>query len=318
MQARHVSSPSGLSRWRPLLAVFTLVLAAGWATNAAAVEPEMARERGQGHTSRGDLGSMSAIVRAPATLHLRSRYDAGGDFSFGADKLRRFHVAALDSQTGPLAAGVIFGREVARPTVREDDLPGWKEPGEQFDDLSDARMRVGGGVGFSVLNRTVGFGGSVEWNQRTNGFEESESALSGGASIAAHLGDQVVLSVNGERLIPTNLWFAPTQLSSGFRWESSPAAALSADIVADLTSHDSVELGFGVGAAFTAADLVPIRMGFARDAATLEDRITAGVGVANPQADFSYAFEMPVGNSVDPSSSGIAQSQHTIALVLSF
>ena len=286
--------------------------------SAAAVEPEMARERGQGHTSRGDLGSMSAILRAPATLHLRSRYDAGADFTMGADKLRRFHVAALDSQTGPVAAGVSFGREVSRPTVREEDLPGWKQPGETFDDLRDARMRAGVGAGFSLLNRTLGIGASVEWNQRTNGFEESKSAVSGGASLAAHLGKQVVLSLNGERLIPTNLWFAPTQLSGGFRWEPSPMAALAADVVTDLTSHDTPEVGFGVGGAVTAAEVVPLRVGFARDAATLDDHFTAGIGATNPQADLSYAFELPVGDSVDADSSAISQAKHTIALIVSF
>ncbi|HCH66376.1 MAG: hypothetical protein CL927_05310 [Deltaproteobacteria bacterium] len=285
---------------------------------SAAVEPEMARERSQGHTSRGDLGSLSAILRAPATLHLRSRYDAGADFSMGPDRLRRFHVAALDSQTGPVAAGLSFGREVSRPTVRTEDLPGWKRPDQKFNDLRDAQIRLGGGMGFSVLNRTLGFGGSVEWNQRTNGFDESESAVSGGASIAAYLGEQVVLSVTGERLIPTGLWFAPTQIGSGFRWQASPAAALSADVVTDLTSHASAEVGFGVGASFMAGDLVPLRMGFARDAATLDDRLTAGVGVANRQAEFSYAFELPVGASVEADTAGIAQAEHTIALVLSF
>ena len=236
----------------------------------------------------------------------------------GPDRLRRFHVAALDSQTGPVAAGISFGREAARPTVREEDLPGWKKPSETFDDLRDARMRLGGGVGFSVLNRSLGFGGSVEWNQRTNGFEQSESAISGGASIAAYLGEQVVLSVNGERLIPTGLWFAPTQISSGFRWQASPAAALCADVVTDLTSHANPEVGFGVGAAFLAGDTVPLRMGFARDAATLDDRLTAGLGVTNQQAEFSYAFELPVGSSVDPNTANILQAEHTVALVLSF
>jgi hypothetical protein len=312
MKARHPRSSSFVG---PL---FAAALAGAFGSPALAVEPEMARERGQGHTSRGDLGSMAAILRAPATLHLRSRYDAGADFSLGDDRMRRFHVAALDSQTGPVAAGVSFGREVSRPVVREDDLPGWKTPDSTFTELQDSQMRAGGGVGFSLLNRTLGLGASFEWNQRTNGFDESESAFSGGASIAAHLGDQVVLSVNGERLIPTNLWFAPTQVSGGFRWESSPAAALCADIVTDLTSHDTVEVGFGVGAAFTAGNLVPIRMGFARDASTLEDRLTAGIGVANEQADFSYAFELPVGSSVDAGSAGIVQAEHTIALVLSF
>ena len=285
---------------------------------AGAVEPEMARERAQGHTSRGDLGSLSAIMRAPATLPMRTRYDAGADFSIGPDKLRRFHVAAMDSQTGPLAAGVVFGREVARPTVRSEDLPGWKEPGETFNDLRDARMRIGGGFGFAVLQRTLGFGGTVEWNHRTNGFDESVSKLSGGASMAAYLGKSLVLSINGERLIPTNLWFAPTQISGGFRWEPSPLAALSADIVTDLTSHAQAEVGFGVGASFRASDIVPIRVGFARDAATLADRFTAGTGVGNDQAELAYAFELPVGVPDDSDTRAIAQAEHTIALVLSF
>jgi len=285
---------------------------------ASAVETEMARERAQGHTSRGDLGSLSVIMRAPATLPFRTRYDAGADFSIGPDNLRRVHAAAMDSQTGPLAAGLVFGREVSRPTVRSEDLPGWKEPGETFDDLRDATMRVGGGFGFAVLQRTLGFGGTVEWNHRTNGFDESVAKLSGGVSMAAYLGRSVVLSLNGERLIPTNLWFAPTQISGGFRWEPSPMASLSADVVTDLTSHANPEVGFGVGTAFRASDIVPIRLGFARDAATLDDRLTAGLGVGNEQAELFYAFELPVGDAVDDDSSNISQAEHTIALVLSF
>jgi hypothetical protein len=248
---------------------------------------------------------------------MRTRYDAGADFSIGPDKLRRFHVAAMDSQTGPLAAGVVFGREVSRPTVRSEDLPGWKEPGEAFNDLRDARMRVGGGFGFAVLQRTLGFGGTAEWNQRTNGFDESVSGFSGGASVAAYLGQTLVLSVNGERLIPTNLWFAPTQISGGFRWEPSSLAALSADLVTDLTSHAKTEVGFGVGASFRASDIVPIRVGFARDAATLEERFTAGTGVGNQQAELAYAFELPVGDG-DEEDTSITRAEHTIALVLSF
>lgn len=283
------------------------------ASTASAVEPELAREQSQGFTSRGDLGSLAAILRAPATLHLRSRYDAGVDFSLGADNLRRFHVAAMDSQTGPVAAGLVFGREVSTPDPRPEDTPGWKRPNTNLARLPDARMRVGGGVGFSVLDRQLGFGASVEWNHRTNGFDDSVGKASAGASIAAHLGRTVVLSLNGERLIPTGLWFAPTQVSGGFRWEASPLAALAADVVTDLTSHAQPEVGYGVGAAFRAADIVPIRVGFSRDAATLVDRATAGIGVGNQQAELSYALMVPVG-----AQGGITQADHTLALTASF
>lgn len=293
-----------------------LCVALAWASTvssqALAVSPELARERGAGHTSRGDLNSLTAILTAPATLHLRSRYDAGADFSIGPDKLRRFHVAAVDSQTGPLAAGVVFGRETSRPTVRTEDLPGWKPPGEAFDDLRDARMRAGGGLGFSVLNRTLGFGASVEWNQRTNGFEDTTSALSGGASMAAHLGESVVLSVNGERLIPTGLFFAPTLVTGGFRWSAGEMAALAADVVTDFTSQADPTVGFGVGADFRVAPIVPLRVGFFRDAASQSDSLTAGIGVGNEQGSLDYAFEQPLGGA------GITSAEHTIALVLSF
>ena len=69
---------------------------------------------------------------------LNARSSQGPISVLGPDRLRRFHVAALDSQTGPVAAGISFGREVARPTVRQDDLPGWKRPNETFNDSSYA------------------------------------------------------------------------------------------------------------------------------------------------------------------------------------
>lgn len=280
--------PAGL----PASALLSLAGGLLFAPAARAAAPEQAAEQGAGLASRADLDSMAAIVTAPATLHLRPRFDVAGSFAIGTGNARVWQAAAVDSETGPIALGVIFSRASEEDEVRVEDLPGWTVTGKDLGEKRETRQRVGGAFATSFLDRTIGVGASLAWLYRNDGFDRTESAIGVGASVGAHVARQVVLSVTGDNLVPTGLWFAPTTLASGLRLDASEAAALQGDVILDFTSlEDALAIGARVGAEFTVGGMVPLRVGWARFGALDENRLTAGIGVGNDQAALDYAFQ---------------------------
>lgn len=259
---------------------------------ALAASPELAAEQGAGLASRGDLDSMAAIATAPGILHLRPRFDVAGSFALGTGLSRSWQLAAVDSETGPVALGVLFSRASELDEPRSEDLPGWTVAGTEIGEQREVRQRLGGAVSTSVLDRTLGLGMSAAWLYRKDGFDRTEGAVGLGASVGAHVARQLVISVTGDNLIPTGLWFAPTTLAPALRFDANDVAALQGDLILDFTSLESqVAIGARVGAEFTVGGMVPLRVGWARFGALEENRLTAGIGVGNDQAAFDYGFQ---------------------------
>lgn len=277
---------------RQLLQVLVLGASVSAPGLALAADSEMAAELGAGGASRADLGSLAAIATAPGILHLRPRFDLGGGFAYGTGNARKWQVAATDSQTGPVALGVMFSRTSEESEVRDEDLPGWKEEDLVIGERREIRQRVGGAIATSFLNRTIGVGASLAYLYRKDGFDRTDGAIGVGASAGLRAGEQFVLSVTGDNLLPTGLWFAPTTFATGARLDVSPAAALQGDLILDFTSlANEVAIGARVGAEFTVGGIVPLRVGWARFGALDENRLTAGIGVGNEQAAVDYAFQ---------------------------
>ncbi len=321
LPARRRGPRSGPHRSRARWSAWGALAVAVIGAPASASDPELAREVGGGGASRADLGSLSAAATAPALLPLRPRYDVGGGIRFGPDSGITWQAAAVDSQTGPVALGLLVSRTTEVTQVREDDLPGWRETDTPIGERRDARTRLGGALAISALERQLGFGASVTWHHRTDGFDRSEGRVTAGASVAAHLGQQLVVSVNGENLIPTGLWFAPTLGTAGLRWAPAEVAALQGDLILDFSSRPGeVAAGARVGVEAIAGRVVPLRLGWAHLEAVEsldgdpEDRLTAGIGVGNAQAALDYGFQAGLDGGDDE---GLRQ-WHAVSLRLSF
>ena len=94
--------------------------------------------------SRANLDSFESIRYASSTLALLSRYQigVGADLKSGLDW--QAEAAALDSNTGPVALGLLFQYSSGEEVIAGDALPGWRLP---EDDLIEDQTDVLFGAG---------------------------------------------------------------------------------------------------------------------------------------------------------------------------
>lgn len=285
-----------------------------WAPAAAFADPLMANDLAMGGAHRANPTSLATLLDAPATLGLAERYDLGAGFRLGPDAERALQLAALDSRTSRVSAGVSWTRVAHESGLQASDLPGWVLPDAEIEE-KEVRHRVGAGVAFPMLNRQLSAGLAGWYDHR--GTPDGEPDVGGNitASFAAKVAkDVVVASVQASNLLPWRLYYAPLDLSAGLRVQSPGIAALEGNVVAPLGDTEHV-LGYNLGAEVIAAEVVPLRAGFERDPESGGHRATGGVGVKGDRGALEYGARFWVG--ADRPDEGLA-SWHAVSLRLFF
>ncbi len=284
------------------------------APRVARADPLMANDLAMGGAHRANPYSLATLLDAPATLGLTERYDLGAGFRIGPDKQRALQVAALDSRTSRVSAGITWTRMAHENGLQTADLPGWVLPDTVIEER-EVRHRVGAGVALPLLNRQLAFGVAGWYDHRATPDGEAGPGGNVTASVATKLAqDAVVLSVQSSNLLPWRLYYAPLDVSAGLRLQAKELAAVEANLVAPLGDTDHV-LGFNLGAQVVAAEVVPLRVGFERDSETGTDRVTGGVGVEGDRGALDYGARFWVGEGRPDE--GLA-SWHGISLRLFF
>lgn len=261
---------------------------------AAADEPVMANDLGMGGAHRANPRSLATMLDAPAMLGVVDRYDLGLSFAMGPTRERALQVAALDSRTSRVSAGVSWTRVSAESGLQAEDLPGWTVEGEVIEE-KEVRNRVGLGVALPFSNRALSLGMSGWYDHR--GTPDGDPTHGGNIAVSAAaklLEEHLLLSVQGANLLPWRLYYSPAQVTAGLRVQQPKIAALEANIIAPVGETDET-FGVQVGVELVAAEAVPLRVGYERATVDASDRVTAGVGVVGDRGGLDYGARFLLG-----------------------
>jgi hypothetical protein len=290
----HRRAAGPLGRWSPALLAL-LALGAAWAPSAAlADDPVMANDLGTGGAHRANPRSLATLLDAPAMLGVVDRYDLGLSFALGPDKERALQIAALDSRTSRVSAGVSWTRVAAESGLQTEDLPGWLVEGETVEE-KEVRNRVGLGVALPLANRRLGLGLSGWYDHRGTPDGDPNQGGNIAVSAAANLADEhLLMSVQGVNLLPWRMYYNPIQVTAGLRLQQPKLASIEANLVAPMGDTEE-ELGFQVGGELIASEVVPLRLGFERATADGSSRATTGIGVLGDRGAIDYGARFLLG-----------------------
>ena len=256
----------------------------------------MAVAQGMGHATRANLRDGGAAFTAPSTIWLSGAFDISGGARVGTGKSRLYQVSAHDAQTGPIALGIQWLRHDEDTTPAQADLPGWKRPGESFENPTNTTVfgaSLGGGGVHHLFSLAVG----ARYYTRTAPVTGNESEVNGVISMGGVVQDQLTLTLTAENLIPQDGFDgAPLGLGTGACWQPTDSFALAFDTLTDFESkEEGTAFSPMVGVEYRIGEIVPLRMGWTRDGVSGQGYATAGLGVSNDTAGLNYGARLEVG-----------------------
>ena len=267
-------------------------------------------------TGRGSPSSLDNVWYGSSVLALESRYDIHGSGFFTPDGWRGFEVAALDSRTSNLAMGLIYSfmHNPDMPMLNEE-LPGWELPGSGSDNPT-AAQHVAAGVAMSGdgdRRLSIGLHGGYFWRRAGRAGDGSGIRLGGSVSGRPH--ETVVLSLG--TTWPLLVYGArgyedQPRFDAGGRWQPVEGLSLLADATLPMDELDGVDLGLGTE--YIIAELVPVRVGWSRNAGDVRHSLGAGVGVKSEYLDLQYGLWIDLG----PSSEGLETPSHAATIAMEF
>jgi len=313
MHVRNALRPSPDSS-RPAFAIHSKVgavllglLASG---GAAASDAIMADALGQGGVTLADPDGLGIVTRAPAVMSLRARYDLAGSARIGPYTERTVQAAALDSRTGPVALGLAYLRRGNTPPTREDDLPGWQEPGASTTNPT-TEMVAGGGISGAWFQRSLGVGLSGVYVGETTELTEPVHRVEMGASVAGRVGESFVWSAMGENLLPGGAHFTPLRTGVGLRLMAPEVLGFELDGVLDLESADRPAAILRAGLDGRIQQKACVRGGFVYDGVNAGTEATLGLGVSGATGQLDYGIKVGLGGGVP---SGLMKSTHAVSV----
>lgn len=99
----------------------------------------------------------------------------------------------------------------------------------------------------------------------------------------------------GYNLVKTYSSLAPRMAGGSVALAPVESFSLGADVLVDLTTFEKSELIAGVGASYTAAEMIPLRLGYRRDSGRGLNQITAGAGYSKGRIAFEAAIRQDIG-----------------------
>jgi hypothetical protein len=290
-----------------LVAVFSCLVADGWALDSAVAT-------GFATAVRANPGEASVLESAPATMALGATYTVGITGGIASSDELGFRIEGMDSKTGKFSLGIAYVHDATNYATPDDDLPGWRTPSEDpsTDPTKHTNFAVGGAMGWA--DDRIAVGANVRRYSTKATYATDDVTWNVGLGVGSKLGEQVTLSLTGMNLVPDDA--TPFTMALAGRVAPSETASLELDLVGDFAS-DPDRPGFGVaaGGELYVHELVPLRAGFARDAATERSSIGVGLGAVGEGAGLQYGFHAAVGDG--PFQVWGTGTWHTLELVVS-
>lgn len=275
-----------------LLAFFCALSGSAWAGEA-----DTTALRGLAGAGMADGLELGSVRRAPAAMLLDVDYAAQVELGFG-DGLRPMGVMK-DTRTSNFGAGVLYTSEWADRAAEVDDLPGWLPADEELptDDSWSQTTRVSMGYGAGQL--IIPDGSSMREVRRfavgvSAVYERVDSSLSGltqavelDVGLAGRPTGLITVAATAHDLLPTGERLPSAEL--GVCWLARPTLKVVADGAWD-RSYEGQPWGGRAGLELTAAEAVPLRVGYAVEGDT--QRLGLGLGIEDQKARLDYAINV--------------------------
>jgi hypothetical protein len=259
---------------------------------AGAMQPSMAMSTGMGNCVRSNQDDPNSVFAAPGMVWVGERFDLGFGGGFGPSSSRQVQAAAYDGQTSSIGLGLHWSMTAKDEIPSNDELPGWREKGETFDNHIQSTV-LSASVGGGGVHHLFGVGVGLRYYTSTSTLEGTEQSFNIAPSIAGVVGRYWTLSLTIENPLPLGYAGAPLAVGSGARWQPSSRFAVAVDTLTDLGSMPG-EVRFSpmVGTEIRIQDEVPIRLGWTQNGITNEKFITGGIGAANDALELSYGVQL--------------------------
>ncbi len=276
--------------------------------------PADATRMGMAGTGLGSPTNLDNVWYGSSALALESRYDIHGSDFLTPGGWKGFEVAALDSRTSRLTMGVVY-TYMHHPDMPmyNSELPGWELPDADSDNPAAAQhIAVGMAMAADDDRRlAIGVHGGYFWRRTGRAGDGSGFRLGGSISgrphqtLALSLGTTWPLLVDGARGFEDQ-----GRVDAGLHYEPIQGWGLLADASLPVTELDGVD--FGLGTEYVFADLVPLRLGWSRNAGDVRHALGAGLGLRHEALDLQYGIWIDLG----PSDDGLQSPTHALTLAL--
>ena len=290
-----------------VIAIILCLAAEAWALDSAVAT-------GFATAIRANPTEISVLEYAPATMALGDNYKVGITGGISQTDQLGFRAEGMDSKTSMFALGISYVSDTTNYETPDSQLPGWRAPDEDpsTDPTRNTNLAVGAAMGWA--EDLISAGVTVHRYSTKATYASDELVWNGGVGVGSKLGEQVTLSLTGMNVIPNDA--TPFTIALAGRVAPSQLASLEVDLVSDFTSDpDKPVFGAAVGGEIFVHRIVPIRAGFAHDAATDANSIGFGLGAVGEGAGVQYGFHAFVGDG--PFVVWGTGTWHTLELVVS-
>lgn len=275
-----------------LLAFFCAASGSAWAAEA-----DTTALRGMAGAGMADGLELGSARRSPAAMLLDVDYAAQVELGFG-DGLRPMGVMK-DTRTSDFGAAALYTSEWADRAAEVEDLPGWIPADAELptDDSWSQTTRLSFGYGVGEL--VIPDGGQMREVRRfavgaSAVYERVDSSLSGltqavelDLGLAGRPTGLLTVAATARDLLPTGERLPSAEL--GICWLARPTLKLVADGSWD-RAYEGQPWGGRAGLELTAAEAVPLRVGYAVEGDT--QRLGLGLGVEDQKARLDYAINV--------------------------
>ena len=252
----------------------------------------MAMSTGMGNCVRSSPDDPNSVFAAPGMVWIGERFDLGFSGSLGSNSYRQLQASAYDGQTSSVGLGLHWSMETLDEIPSIDELPGWREKGETFDNHTQSTV-LSASVGGGGVHHLFGVGMGLRYFTSTSTLEGTEQSFNIAPSIAGVVGRYWTLSLTIENPLPLGYAGSPLAVGTGARWQPSSQFAVAVDSLTDLGSMPG-EVRFSpmVGTEIRIQDVVPVRFGWTKNGLTNEQFVTGGIGAANESMEFAYGVQL--------------------------
>ena len=249
---------------------------------------ETTRGIGMGTGARAGAVGTSALAYNPANLTLKKLYHVDAIIGYlPGDKTWSLGTAVADSASNSLALGTSF-----RGVIGNDDrdYKGW-----------DWRTAVGFQVAGPI---SIGLGmryAKLKARKDSLGQPKAPSlkAFTVDAAIRLTPVEWLHIAGLGYNLIDTKSALAPRMVGGSVAATVVESFELGADVLVDLSTFEDPELIIGGGLEYLAANQLPLRLGYRRDAGRDQHFITGSVGYVSRTVGAELAIRQEIGNEKD-------------------
>lgn len=249
---------------------------------------ETARGLALGTGLRASAISTSALAYSPAALALGDLYHIEANIDYlAALNTVALGAAAVDSSTSKIGAGIAI-----RGFLSGDD--GFdNETNYDYDGL-DGRI----GLGLSLSDAfAIGVSGRyIDLSTEADPDEDRELAqgFTMDASVRIIPVDGLQIDLAGLNFIDLDTVYVPITLAGSIAIAAAEALSIGGDVLVDMSSFDDPQFTVGAGVEYLGGNMVPIRIGYAFDAARELHVISAGVGYTDQKVGLDLGLRQEV------------------------